>query len=280
MCDEYGMDTISIGGIISFAMECYEKGILSKKEVDGLDLHFGNDDALLKMIEKIGKREGIGDLLAEGVKVASQKIGKGSEKYAVHAKGLEMAGHSPRGLKGFAIGVATATRGGTHQDGRPTAERVGKVDRKTTKGKAKYAIDTQTVTTLQDSLIICRMLEGVLGLLEISEDYSKIIKFVTGMEMSPKELIKCSERIYNLERAFLCREGYRRGHDILPLRFMEEPIPNGPSKGMYCPREELEKLKDEYYELRGWDKQTGIPTKEKLLELGLNKAAEELWGKK
>jgi aldehyde:ferredoxin oxidoreductase len=278
LCDEYGMDTISIGGIISFAMECYEKGILTKKELNGLELHFGNDDALLKMIEKIGRREGIGDVLAEGVKIASQKIGKGSEKYAIHVKGLEMAGHSPRGLKGFAIGVATATRGGTHQNGRPTAERIGKVDRKTIEGKAKYAIDTQTVTALQDSLIMCRMLEGVLGLWEVGDDYTKIIKFVTGMEINPKELVKCSERVYNLERVLLCREGYRREHDILPLRFMEEPIPDGASKGMYCSKEELEKLKDEYYEIRGWDKKTGIPSKEKLLELGLKKAAEDLWG--
>ena len=280
MSDEYGVDTISAGAVISFAMECYEKGILSKDKVDGLDLKFGNESALLDLLKKISMREGIGDLLSEGAERASKKIGKGAEKYAITIKGLENAGHSPRGLKGYSLGMATATRGGSHQDGRPTAERIGKspTDRRTTEGKPEYAIGTQHVTALMDSMCLCRMTEGIYGLFEITNEHLNTINVVTGMDMTLPELTECAERIYNLERAFNCREGHRREHDVLAERFMTEPIPDGPSKGMYCPSEELEKLKDKYYELRSWDKETGIPTKTKLLQLGLTNAAKDFYG--
>ncbi len=279
LCNEFGMDTVSAGMIVSFAMECYERGILKKDDVNGLELRFGNETSMIELIEKIGKREGIGDLLAEGVVIASRKIGKGSEKYAIAQKGLELAGHSPRAMKGFALGQATSTRGGSHQDGRPTAERVGvsPTDRKTTERKAEYAIGTQRITTLQDSMIICRMLEGIYGLLEVKDEYLNTINIVTGMDLNLKELIDCTDRIINLERAFNCREGLRREHDVLAERFMTEPIPEGPSKGLYCPKEELEPMKDEYYDLMGWDKKTGIPSRDTLKRLGLNKQAEDLY---
>lgn len=279
VCNELGMDTVSAGMIVSFAMECYERGILKNDDVEGLELKFGNESAMIQLLGKIGNREGIGDLLAEGVVNAAKKIGKGSEKYAIAQKGLELAGHSPRAMKGFALGQATSTRGGSHQDGRPTAERIGKAptDRRVTEGKAEYARGTQRTTTLQDSMLICRMLEGIYGLWEITEEYLNTINLVTGMNLELQELVQCVDRIITLERAFNCREGCRREHDVLAERFMTEPIPNGPSKGMYCPKEELESMKDEYYELQGWDKKTGIPTKQKLEELGLTKEAKALY---
>jgi aldehyde:ferredoxin oxidoreductase len=265
--------------IVSFAMECYERGILKNDDVDGLELKFGNESALIQLLDKIGNREGIGDLLAEGVIRAAKKIGKGSEKYAIAQKGLELAGHSPRAMKGFALGQATSTRGGSHQDGRPTAERIGKAptDRRATEGKAEYARGTQRTTTLQDSMLVCRMLEGIYGLWEITDEYLNTINIVTGMNLKLPELVQCVDRIIALERAFNCREGCRREHDVLAERFMNEPIPDGPSKGMYCPRDELESMKDEYYELQGWDKKTGIPTKQKLEELGLKNEAKDLY---
>ncbi|MBS7628744.1 aldehyde ferredoxin oxidoreductase family protein [Candidatus Bathyarchaeota archaeon] len=277
LSDEYGLDTISTGAVISFAMECYEKGILSKGEVDGLDLRFGNETALLQLLEKISKREGIGDLLAEGAARAAKKIGKGAEKYAVTIKGLENAGHSPRGLKGYCLGMVTSTRGGSHQDGRPTGERIGKVDRKTLEGKPEYAIGTQRLTTIQDSMCVCRMTEGIYGLIEITNEHMNIINVVTGMGLKLPEIVDIADRIWNLERAFNCREGHRREHDVQAIRFMTEPIPEGPSKGMYSPPEELEMLKDKYYELRGWDKKSGIPTKETLSRLGLTEAIRDLY---
>lgn len=279
VCNEFGMDTVSAGMIVSFAMECFETGILNKDDVGGLDLRFGNGPAMIELLEKMGNREGIGDILAEGVVRAAQKIGKNSEKYAIAQKGLELAGHSPRAMKGFALGQATSTRGGSHQDGRPTAERVGKspTDRRSTEGKAEYARGTQRTTTLQDSMLICRMLEGIYGLWEITDEYLNTINLVTGMDLTLQELVQCVDRIINLERAFNCREGVRREHDVLAERFMTEPIPDGPSKGMYCPKEELEPMKDEYYEIQGWDKKTGIPTKQKLEELGLNQEAKDLY---
>jgi aldehyde:ferredoxin oxidoreductase len=279
LSDEYSLDTISMGAVAAFAMECYEKGILTKKDTDGLDLKFGNDEALIELIHKVAKREGIGDILAEGCDVAAKKIGKGSEKFVSTIKGCEMAGHSPRGNKGFGLGVATGTRGGSHQDARPTAERIGKAptDRKTTEGKPEYAIGTQHTTTLQDSMCVCRMTEGIYGLWEITNEHLNTVNIVTGMGLTLEEITKCAERIVNLERAFNCREGFNREMDILSPRFMTEPIPEGPSKGMYYPKEELEKLKDKYYDLRGWDKKTGIPTKKKLEELGLTKEAKDLY---
>ncbi len=277
LSDDIGVDTISAGAVISFAMECYEKGILSKEELDGLDLKFGNQEALIQMIHKFGTREGIGDLLAEGAARAAKKIGKGSEKYAITIKDIENAGHSPRGMKGFCLGMATSTRGGSHQDARPTAERIGKSDRKILEGKPEYAMGTQRTTTLQDSMCVCRMTEGIYGLTEVTNDHLNMINVVTGMNLKLPELVDITDRIWNVERSFNCREGARREHDVQAIRFMTEPIPDGPSKGMYSPKDELEMLKDKYYELRGWDKTTGIPTKDTLKRLNLNKQAEDLY---
>jgi aldehyde:ferredoxin oxidoreductase len=229
------------------------------------------------MIHKFGTREGVGDLLAEGAARAAKKIGKGSEKYAITIKDIENAGHSPRGMKGFCLGMATSTRGGSHQDSRPTAERIGKSDRKILEGKPEYAMGTQRTTTLQDSMCVCRMTEGIYGLTEVTNDHLNMINVVTGMNLKLPELVDITDRIWNVERSFNCREGARREHDVQAIRFMTEPIPDGPSKGMYSPKDELEMLKDKYYELRGWDKTTGIPTKDTLKRLNLNKQAEDLY---
>ncbi|MEM2841116.1 MAG: aldehyde ferredoxin oxidoreductase C-terminal domain-containing protein, partial [Candidatus Bathyarchaeia archaeon] len=156
-------------------------------------------------------------------------------------------------------------------------ERIGKVDRKTLEGKPEYAIGTQRLTTIQDSMCVCRMTEGIYGLIEITNEHMNIINVVTGMGLKLPEIVDIADRIWNLERAFNCREGHRREHDVQAIRFMTEPIPEGPSKGMYSPPEELEMLKDKYYELRGWDKKTGIPTKETLSRLGLTEAIRELY---
>lgn len=275
-CDEMGMDAIEAGVSIAFTMEAVEKGILTKEDTDGLDVSFGNKDVILPMIRKIGRREGFGDVLADGVKRAAEKIGKGTEDFAMHNKGMTFAGHSARGLPGNALGYATGPRGGSHHDSRPTGERAGIVKRDTTDGKAQYTIDVNHLNILTDSMILCHLAEAVFGPIKMNWNVVDILNVVTGMDLTLEDGEKTAERIWNVIRAFAVREGLRRADDSLPKRFLTEPIPDGPSKGMVMSAETLEGMKDEYYELRGWDKETGVPTCERLLELDLPDISEDM----
>ncbi|HHW42597.1 MAG TPA: aldehyde ferredoxin oxidoreductase family protein [Desulfotomaculum sp.] len=270
LSDELGLDTISTGAVIAFVMECVEKGILSAQELDGMDVRFGNYRAMLDLLPKIAAREGAGDLLAEGVREISRRIGKGSEYFAIHVKGLELPGHTARGLKGMGLGYATSSRGGSHQDFRPGPERSGKFDRATIEGKAALVKKNQDMTTIGDCLIVCRRhSEGFHGAF-LNERYVELASLATGMEFGLEELTLAAERIYTLERMFNVREGVRRKDDTLPERFLKEGIPGGPSAGMYVSREELDTMLDEYYQIRGWDPETGVPTESTLKKLGLS----------
>lgn len=281
LCDELGLDTISAGACISFAMECYEKGLLTDADTGGMQIRFGDHEVMMRLLEMMANREGIGDLLTEGTMRAAERIGKDAYKYAIHVKGMEVPAHSGRGVPGMGIGYATSVRGGTHQDGRPTAERTGVVDINKIEGKGYYEVDIQRMTTISDSFIVCRMTEGIYGLLGITDEHARLVQAVTGMEVTKEELIDIADRIYALQRAFNIRHrGACREKDVLPWRFMNEPIPEGPAKGKYMPREVLDKLLDETYEKRGWDKETGYPTKETLERLGLHEVAVELYGGK
>jgi aldehyde:ferredoxin oxidoreductase len=268
LCDEYSLDTISMGVSVAFLMECYEKGLVS-----GPKIKFGDGDALIEAIHKTAHREDYGDLLAEGTKRMAQIIGKGSDQFAIHVKGLEVPGHSPRALKSMAVGYATATRGGSHHDSRPTYE-YGLEDKRTLEGKAKIAVDSSNWTTLGDSLIVCHLMEKAVGMF-LCENHVKMLNLVTGWDWSLEDITRVSERIYNLERCFNVREGFSRKDDILPWRIMHEEIPEGGSKGCRAAPEELEALLDQYYEMRGWDR-NGIPTKAKLIELGLEECARDI----
>ncbi|MCQ5340701.1 MAG: aldehyde ferredoxin oxidoreductase C-terminal domain-containing protein, partial [Candidatus Methanomethylicia archaeon] len=275
LCDEYGMDTVSCGVTISFLMECYEKGLIDKNFTGGIELKFGNDDAVIDLVEKTAKRIGMGDLIAEGSLRAARIIGKGSERFAIQVKGLEIPGHSARALRGMALGYAVATRGGGHHDPRPTGEYAGASDRKAVEGKAAWVIGTMQWTAIGDSMIICHFLERLLGF-TLNPKYAEMINIVTGFNYKFEELVEVAERILDLERAFNVRTGIRRKDDTLPRRFLEEPIPEGPSKGMYTDEQTLNKMLDDFYTLKGWDKRTGIPTKEKLIKIGLEDVAKEL----
>jgi aldehyde:ferredoxin oxidoreductase len=276
LCNEYGLDTISTGVTIAFALECWEHGILKRKDTDRLELNWGDDAVVVKLVELIGERQGIGDILAEGTRIASQKIGQGSEKFAIQNRGCEIAGHSARGAKGFALGYATGTRGGSHHDGRASLERLGTVDRRTIQGKAEYQARINHLMTFMDSLIACHMLEGVFSPYDVDELAVGYLNAVTGMEMTLEEAQLAAERIWNLERSFNVREGLRRVDDWLPERFVTEAIPDGPSEGMMIHPDELNRMLDEYYEFRGWDKETGVPTKARLKKLGLDEIAAEI----
>jgi len=275
-CNAMGLDTISAGVTVAFAMELYERGILSYKELGGLDLTFGNAEGLLAALESIVARRGIYKLLGEGTKRAAEVLGRETYKYAINVKGLELAGHSVRGYKGMSLGYATSTRGGSHQDMRHIPERAGLFDRRDPSGKAQLNYDITSTTTIRDTLNYCAMIEDVVGRVGITEKHAEMVNAVTGLNLSVNEVQQLADRIWNLERAFNVREGMSRKDDVLPYRFMHEPIPEGPSEGMYCPPEELEKMKDELYEIRGWTRD-GIPSRDKLLELGLDQVAEELW---
>lgn len=275
-CNAMGLDTISAGVTVAFAMELCERGILSHEDLGGLDLTFGNDEALLAALESIVTRRGIYRLLGEGTKRAAEVLGRETYKYAINVKGLELAGHSVRGYKGMSLGYATSTRGGSHQDMRHIPERAGLFDRRDPSGKAQLNYDITSTTTIRDTLNYCAMIEDVVGRVGITEKHAEMVNAVTGLSLSVTEVQKLADRIWNLERAFNVREGMSRKDDVLPYRFMHEPIPEGPSEGMYCPPEELEKMKDELYEIRGWTRD-GIPSRDKLVELGLDQVAEELW---
>lgn len=266
----YGIDAISAGVIAGFAMDCYEKGILTKKELEGIDAKFGNYEAMVQIVEKIGKREGIGDVLAEGVKIAGEKIGNGAEKLAQHIKGVEVTGYDLRCLKTAALGFAVSFRGADHnRHGAYAFDVKGKVNRLVAeKGRGKMVMGMEDQYALIDSLIVCKFSRGTYY--KEYEDMARLYNLVTGFEMTAEDLRRAGERINNLGRLFNIREGLGRKDDTLPYKVMHLPIPDeGPSKGAMVTQDELDLLLDDYYEARGWTKE-GVPTKEKLEELEMD----------
>ena len=280
ICNYYGMDAISAGVIVAFAMDCYEKGKLSKADIDGIDASFGNAEALLQILEKMGKREGIGDILAEGVRIAGQKIGKGAEKLAQHIKGLEVTGYDLRCLKTAALGFAVSFRGADHnRHGAYAFDVKGKVDRlKAEKGRGKMVRDMEDVYALIDSFVVCKFSRGTYY--KELQDMAKLYNLVTGIDMTPEELKKAGERINTVARLINIREGLGRKDDTLPWKVMNVPIPDdGPVKGAVVTQEELDLLLDDYYESRSWTLE-GVPTVEKLKEIGMDDLLSIVEGKR
>ncbi|MBI2000741.1 MAG: aldehyde ferredoxin oxidoreductase family protein [candidate division NC10 bacterium] len=273
LCDQLGLDTISMGVTIAFVLECLERGFLTEREV-GVPVGWGNHQAVHRLVEMTARREGFGDVLAEGSARLADRLGPEARKFLHAVKGLEMPAHSARALKGMSIGYATGTRGGSHHDARPTAQYAPDFDRRNPEGKAAWAIRSQNFTAVDDSLVLCRFTSerGGYGMY-LNESYVRMINAATGWDLDLAELERIGERICTLERAFNVREGVSRKDDTLPWRVQHEPIPDGPSKGTFCPPEELDRMLEEYYELRGWSKD-GIPTPEKLRALGLEFAVQ------
>lgn len=279
LCNYYGMDAQSAGVTIAFAMDCYEKGILSKEELGGIDAKFGNAEAMLKLLELMGKREGIGEILADGVKAAAAKIGKDSDKLAQHIKGLEVTGYDARCLKTAALGYAVSFRGADHnRSGAYVLDLTGKVDRlKAEKGRGKLVSDLEDSYSIIDSLIVCKNAKGTFYK-EMAE-LAKLYSLVTGIEMTPEEIAAAGQRINNIARLINVREGLSRKDDTLPWKVMNVPIPDdGPMKGAVVSQDELDLLLDDYYKTRGWTLD-GVPTKVKLEELGLNNFSNIIEGK-
>ena len=269
LCTYYGLDAQSTGVTVGFVMDCHEKGILTHDDLGGIDAHFGNEEALLQLIEKIGKREGIGDVLADGVKAAAQKIGKGSEHLAQHIKGLEVTGYDLRCLKTAALSYAVSFRGADHN--RSSAYAVdlkGKINRlKAEKGRGKIVKDLEDTYALLDSFIVCKNARGTFY--KDLEDMAKLYSLVTGSTMSVGELSDAAERINTVARLINVREGLSRKDDSLPWKVMNEPIPDdGPVKGAFVTQDELDLMLDDYYQARGWTLE-GVPTTAKLKQLGM-----------
>jgi aldehyde:ferredoxin oxidoreductase len=270
LCDRLGMDTISWGVTVAFARECYEKGLLDGELPH---LEFGDADGLVELAEKTAHRKGVGDRIAEGSFRMAESLDDEAEKYLYGAKGLEFAAHSARGLKGMSIGYATGTRGGSHHDTRPTLQYDGHHD-ETTEGTPEFAARSQHFTALGDSLTQCRFVsEGGWGA-RINENYAEAITLATGWDLSVEEVERIGERVYNLERLINVSRGVAdREADSLPYRVLNEPIPEGPAEGMYCPPEELDSMLDEYYAFRGWN-DNGHPTTETVERLDIEDVAE------
>lgn len=280
LCNIYGLDTISAGCTIAFAMECYERKIISKEEADGIDLRFGNGDALLQLIEKISFRKGFGNILAEGSRRAANIIGNGSDYYAIEVKGVELAMHDPRAFQGGGPNYACAITGGRHTEGLTlnwerngtTAPHLGyteAIDRFSTGRKGWLVKINQDWRAALYSMGWCVFAMWNYGDLEL---FPAFYKAVTGLTMDFDEMMKAGERIFNLRKAFNMRHGCTKTEDRLPQRLLTEG--NRRAGGAVV---QLNKTLPEYLKERGWDPIRGVPTKAKLKELGLDDIANDFW---
>ncbi len=280
LCNAYTIDCISTGVTIAFAMECFENGLLTTKDTDGIELRFGNAEAMLKIIELIARREGIGDLLAEGTARAAQKIGKGAEKLAMHVKGVEIPMHEPRLKAALGLGYAVNPHGADHQANmqdtgysKPgpafdNARLLGMLEPLPADelGPRKVAAfrNIHLCCIAEDSLVLCQFVPyGVQQIVDI-------LTAVTGWDTSITEVLRVAERTLTMARAFNIQEGLSAADDKLPDRFFQ-PKRNGVLSTKFYDREQLEKAKSYYYTLMGWDAQTGIPTPETLEALSIDK---------
>jgi aldehyde:ferredoxin oxidoreductase len=261
LCNEYGLDTISMGATVACAMELYEKGYLPKKDASGIDITFGNADAIVKLTEMAGKREGLGDKLAEG----SYRLGEayGHPELSMSVKKQEMPAYDPRGIQGMSLGYATSNRGGCHVRGYMVGlEVMGGLDPQSAEGKDAPLKGLQDSTAAVDSAGVCLFTTFGMGVKELGEQLTAL----TGIDYTEEVLMVCGDRIYNLERLFNLKAGLSKADDTLPPRLLNEPIPAGPQKGAVS---RLPEMLPGYYAVRGWD-ENGVPTKQKLKELGLD----------
>jgi aldehyde:ferredoxin oxidoreductase len=291
IADQSGMDAITMGIVISWAMETFEKGIFNKEDFkckkypEGFELRFGDGEAAVTTAEMIRDREGIGKLLSEGTRIASKKTDKkrGSETYqwAMQSKGLETAGYDGRGLKTFSLGSAVGVRGPCHN--RTAAydpDISGEVDRFTVdETRGELAKSTEEYAAVYDTLPLCKFIRrcftGKADRAGAWPTIAQLINATTGWQIEYEDIDLIGERAHTIKKAFNIREGWKRKDDTLPYRWMHDPMTKGPSAGHVVSEEELEYMKDLYYKAKGWTKEGLIP-KEKLIELGMPDVAEAI----
>lgn len=292
LCNDYGMDTISTGGVIQWAMECFEKGVITQKDTEGLSLMWGNEEAMIELIKKIAFRKGFGKILSEGVKRASEIIGQDSDQWAIQIKGLEYSRAEIRARMGYALALAVNPRGGDHLHSQVYAEFGASPEArdliKKICGDEKFANALLTdkraeivrwhedCYAVSDSLGLCTFCTLGNGYLITPEIMSNYFTTLTGIKISESELMKIGRKIINIEKAFNVREGLNRSDDIPPKRFFNEPIQSGPFKGRKLNINDFNKMLDDYYQLHGWSVKDGYPTFKTLETLGLVNIAKEL----
>ncbi len=278
LSDQYGVDEMEVASLSAWLMDCCEAGVLTAKDLDGLEMKWGNTEAISEMLEMVVHRKGIGNILAEGPKKAAEIIGKGAEKYVMHVKGMSIDARDPRGSSGYALGYAVSSRGAEHcrhcfcTPANPVEKAWQEeqfkgskalTDRFAEKGRGKIHKWVEDIRAFQSSLGMC------VFAFVTSEPWHKVLAelytAVTGSDMSPDEVITVGDRINTLERLFNLREGLTREDDSLPEKFLKEPMTEGPSRGHVV---NIGLMVDEYYEARGWA--NGIPAPEKLKELGIS----------
>jgi aldehyde:ferredoxin oxidoreductase len=264
ICDINGIDTMSAGACLSMAMECFQRGIIDKKDTGGLELTFGNGEAVVAVLEMIVQRRGIGAVLAEGVRSAAEHFG--TPDAAIHSKGLSPGAYDPRGAKGMALTYATSSKGAHHMFATTFGAEIAADNRLEESGKGELQRNHQFSMCVVDTLGMCSTMR--IGLSQ--EDMAEGLEAVTGLKLNPDDLNLIAERIINLERMYNARLGLARKDDTLPQRFLTEAFAEGESAGQTV---DLEILLDEYYREMGWD-ENGIPTSQTLERLGLNKIVE------
>jgi len=273
LCNDFGIDTISTGSTIAFAIECYQKGIITTEQTDGIELKFGDAELIFKLIEKIAKKEGFGALLSEGTASLAKKWGKNALDFAIQIKNNEASAYDSRMAPAMALSFMTADVGAHHNRSWAVMDDI-KMGRENLEGKPELVINLQHKRPLLDQLGVCRF-----PWVETEMDYDYYAKFytaITGIEMTTNELLKKAEKVWNLTRCFWFREvpGFGRGWDLPPKRWTQ-PMDKGPTKGKSLKINDYKKLLDKYYELRGWDSE-GRPTQEKLKELKLDFVLKDL----
>lgn len=288
ICNQYGMDTISCGATIAFAMECFENGLITLEDTGGIDLHFGNAESMVKLVELIGKREGFGNILAEGSERAAKIIGKNAADFLITTKGQEIPAHMPQAKKAMGLIYAVNPFGADHESSEhdPSYE-VGVADDQSIRRmaeigltdlqpagifndeKARMVSVTQKVYSVMDSLDLCAFVWGIGFQLYGVNDMVEMVRAATGWDMTQEELLALGERRINMMRAFNAREGFTRENDKLPKKFFKPLQGSGPTAGEMYTLEQFESVKEAYFGYMGWDVATGNPTRQKLAELGL-----------
>jgi aldehyde:ferredoxin oxidoreductase len=275
ICNRYGLDTISCGACIAFTIECYENGVITKKDTDGLEMTWGNHKSIVAMLEKLAKREGFGDIIADGVKKAAEKIGRGAEKYAMHIGGQEVPAHDSRGGPAFAIaygGEPTPARHTQGGEGPYPDDMMPEYDRESYKGRGEPHKYGNNVSQIYNAAGVCMIVLG--DAYGSGQFLFEALRVITGWDLTKEELLKTGERIENMRQAFNVREGIKTPWHYPDRLLGIPPKKEGPRAGITMTEDDLF---NEYYAARGWDRKTGKPSKEKLLELGLDDVARELY---
>jgi aldehyde:ferredoxin oxidoreductase len=296
ICNQYGLDVEGVGDTVAFAMECYEKGLLTDKETEGLPLRFGDPEGLIEITRRIAFREGIGDLLAEGSLRAARAIGKGAEQFAMQVKGSEMSAGDPRGMPVRAVSYATSTRGSDHLRSNPYVEELITPEEglqhfgskeaadifQGLKGKGRLLAWSENFVTIGDLLGLCKFAyyrSATFSYLREKgvELATRFYNACNGTKLSEEEMLQAGERTFNIEKAFNAREGAGREKDLIPERFFKEALAGGgPSHGAVVDRGKFDLILDEYYQARGWNEKTGLQKRKTLEKLGLKDIAEDL----